>query len=210
MMKLLSVGMAGMTHERDVLIAESLRDMELPSDFESAAKTWNRALNDAVVAWHEKNDMDIPDLNDLYARRAASGVNFCFPHYFLLPTWSSAASYRIRPLGPEECLFELWSLTRYPDGDERPAIKTPTPMAPDDPRWPPVPQQDFANIPRQQKGLHTKGFDFMRLSRDVEGLISNNHRLIDGYLAGLGYDKLLPAAQKVSGRIDVEIQDLGF
>jgi phenylpropionate dioxygenase-like ring-hydroxylating dioxygenase large terminal subunit len=209
-MKMLNVGMAGMTHERDVLIAESIREMELPNDFQSAAKTWNRALNDAVVAWHRKNGMDIPDLNDLYERNAASGVNFCFPHYFILPTWSSAASYRIRPLGPEECLFELWSLTRYPEGEERPVIKTPTPMAPDDPRWPPVPKQDFSNIPRQQIGLHTKGFDYMRLSRDVEGLISNNHRLIDGYLAGLGYDRLLPAAQKVSGRIDVEIKDLGF
>jgi Rieske 2Fe-2S family protein len=79
-----------------------------------------------------------------------------------------------------------------------------------DPRWPPIPTQDFANLPRQQKGLHTQGFDYMRLSRQVEGLISNNHRLIDGYLAGLDYDKLLPAAQKVSGRIDVPVADLGL
>jgi hypothetical protein len=48
----------------------------------------------------------------------------------------------------------------------------------------------------------------MRLSPQVEGLISNNHRLIDGYLAGRDYDKLLPAAQKVSGRIDVPVADL--
>ena len=44
----------------------------------------------------------------------------------------------------------------------------------------------------------------------MEGLISNYQRLIDGYLAGLGYDKLTPAAQKVSGCIDVPIADLGF
>ena len=37
-----------------------------------------------------------------------------------------------------------------------------------------------------------------------------SNALIDGYLAGLGYDELLPAAQKVSGRIDLEIKDLGF
>jgi Rieske 2Fe-2S family protein len=44
----------------------------------------------------------------------------------------------------------------------------------------------------------------------VEGLISNNHRVIDGFLAGLGYDKLVPAMQQVSGPIDVPIKDLGF
>ncbi len=50
----------------------------------------------------------------------------------------------------------------------------------------------------------------MRLSPQIEGLISNNHRLIDGYLAGLDYDKLLPAAHKVSGRIDAPMADLGL
>ena len=54
------------------------------------------------------------------------------------------------------------------------------------------------------------GFEFMRLSQDVEGLISNNHRVIDGFLAGLGYDKLVPAMQQISGPIDVPIKDLGF
>jgi hypothetical protein len=50
----------------------------------------------------------------------------------------------------------------------------------------------------------------MRLSNQMEGLISNYQRLIDGYLAGQGYDKLLPAAHKVSGSIDVPVADLGF
>ena len=37
-------------------------------------------------------------------------VEFCFPHYFLLPMFGNMSSYRIRPLGPEKCLFELYSL----------------------------------------------------------------------------------------------------
>ena len=60
--------------------------------------------------------MDIGDLNQIDEKELASSVNFAFPHYFLLPTYGSASSYRIRPLGPEECLFEFWSLTRYPEG----------------------------------------------------------------------------------------------
>ena len=51
-----------------------------------------------------------------------SGLNepmgYCFPHYFVLPMYSSASSYRFRPLGPEETLMEIWSLTRFPEGDE--------------------------------------------------------------------------------------------
>ena len=209
-MKVLNVGMAGMTSKRDIAVAESIRDTTLPNDIPGATTTWRRAVNDAVMKDHRKKGMDIADLNDVDAKRYATSVNFCFPHYFLLPTFGSASSYRIRPLGPEECLFELWSLTRYAEGEERPPIKTPEPMAHNDPRWPPIPSQDFSNLPRQQRGLHTKGFEFMRLSNKVEGLISNYHRLIDGYLSGLSYDKLTPAAHKVSGCIDVPIADLGF
>ena len=39
-----------------------------------------------------------------------------FPHYFVLPMYSSASSYRFRPLGPEETLMEIWSLARFPRG----------------------------------------------------------------------------------------------
>jgi phenylpropionate dioxygenase-like ring-hydroxylating dioxygenase large terminal subunit len=209
-MRVLNKGMAGMTHQREVEMAEKLRDTPLPGDFVGASKTWRRTVNDEIVKKYRERGMDIADLNDVDAKRYATSVNFCFPHYFLLPMFGSASSYRIRPLGPEECLFELWSLTRFPPGEERPPIRTPVPMAPDDPRWPPIPTQDFANLPLQQKGLRTKGFEYMRLSHEVEGLISNNHRLIDGYLAGLAYDQLVPAAQKVHGRIDVPVADLGF
>jgi glycine betaine catabolism A len=209
-MRIISEGMAGMTHAKDVATAEALADTALPADAAAAALEWRKKLNAAVMAEHKKKKMDIPDLDELDAKHYGTVVNYCFPHYFLLPMWGSASSYRIRPTGPEECLFELWSLTRFPEGEEAPPIKTPTPMAPDDPRWPPIPKQDYSNLPRQQLGLHSKGFEYMRLSNKVEGLISNYQRLIDGYLAGLGYDKLLPAVQQVSGTIDVPIKDLGF
>jgi hypothetical protein len=117
-------------------------------------------------------------------------------------------SSEIRPLGPEETLFELWSLTRFPPGREPGKPTPPEPMAPDDPRWPPIPSQDFSNLPKQQKGLHARGFEYMRLSERVEGLISNFERVVDGYLAGLPSEKLVPAIQKVNSTIDVPIADL--
>jgi len=103
--------------------------------------------------------------------------------------YGNAASYRVRPLGPEKCLFEIWSLTMFPEGEEpNERLSTPIPMAPDDPRWPTIPSQDFSNLPRQQLGLRSKGFESMHLSREIEGMILNYQRLIDGYLGRLGYD----------------------
>jgi glycine betaine catabolism A len=50
----------------------------------------------------------------------------------------------------------------------------------------------------------------MRLSDQIEGLISNFERVIDGFLAGLPYDTLVPAIQKTNTTIDVPVVDLGF
>jgi glycine betaine catabolism A len=210
-MRTLGKGMESMVLEKDIRVAEGLRDTKLPADPGQASQAWNHRLNDAITQWNRSYGIPLPDQNDLTERGLVSVVNYGFPHYFLLPMYGNAAAYRVRPLGPEETLFEIWSLTMFPEGEApKEPLRTPVPMAPDDPRWPEIPLQDFKNLPRQQAGLHGKGFDFMQLSNQVEGMIGNYHRLIDGYLAGLGYDKLLPAVQKVSGPIDDSSKDLGF
>ncbi len=208
-MRELSVGMGGMTHEVDVRIAEGLRDIDLPADLSLAAAAWRSALNDAVVTWWRANGHEIADLNELHRKGLSAPIWYCFPHTFLLPTYSSASAYRFRPLGPEETLMEIWSLTRFPEGSTpRARPVPPVPKAPDDPGWPPIPAQDFSNIPKQQRGLHNRGFDDMRLAGRIEGLISNFERLVDGFLAGLPYDKLVPAIRKTHSTIDVPIADL--
>ena len=113
-MRTLGDGMGGMTHENDIRIAEGMQTITLPSDPAEALAGWRGALNDAVVAWHRARGSDMPDLNDLVRRGITDAIGFAFPHHFILPTYSSASSYRIRPLGPEETLFEIWSLTRMP------------------------------------------------------------------------------------------------
>jgi hypothetical protein len=203
--------MAGMTHEIDVHIAEGLRGLELPADPALAATTWRTILNDTVVKWWRANGVEIADLNELDRLGYNIPIGFCFPHTFILPTYSSASAYRFRPLGPEETLMEIWSLSRYPKGSEPTSKPTPpTPKAPDDPSWPPIPGQDFSNIPKQQKGLHSRGFEYMRLADKQEGLISNFERTVDGFLAGLPYEKLVPAIQKNNTTIDVPVADIDF
>ena len=172
-LRAMSEGMAGMVHRSDVAVAEGLRGMELPDDPARAIAAWHRALNDAVVDWHRSQGSDMPDLNDLEARGLNEPMGYCFPHYFVLPMYSSASSYRFRPLGPEETMMEIWSLTRYPEGSVRERPTPPELWECDDPRWPPIPAQDFSNLPRQQRGLHARGFEYLRLSERLEGHISN-------------------------------------
>lgn len=207
----MSEGMAGMVHANDVAIAEGLRDIELPADATTAMALWHRTYNDAVTDWHRTAGSDIPDLNELAAQRLNEPMGYCFPHYFILPMYSSASSYRFRPLGPEETLMEIWSLTRYPEGTERERPTAPEVWECDDPRLPPIPQQDFSNLPRQQRGLHAKGFEYMRLSEGIEGHISNYHRVIDGFLAGLSAEQLAPGLRAINvNPLDRSIVDVGL
>jgi len=203
--------MDGMVHRNDVQVAEGLRGMELPADPTLAISTWNRSLNDAVVQWNRQRRVVMPDLNGLDELGFNDTFYQCFPHYFVLPMYSGASSYRFRPLGPEETLMEIWSMARFPEGDEPGVPTRPEIWEPNDERWPPIPAQDFSNLPRQQKGLHAKGFKYMRLNEHLEGQISNLQRTIDGFLAGLPYERLLPALRKVNvAPFDKPVLDLGF
>ena len=211
-LRVMSEGMAGMVHANDVAIAERLApEIELAGDAADVMATWHRRFNAEVVQWHTERGATIPDLNELEARGVNEPMGYCFPGWFVLPMYSSASSYRFRPLGPEETLMEIWSLTRYPEGEEPPCPPRPEPWAHDDPRTPPIPTEDFSNLPRQQRGLHARGFDYMRLSENAEGHISNQHRLLDGFLAGLPYDRLLPALREVNvNPLERPVVDLAF
>lgn len=197
-LRAMSEGMAGMVHANDLRVAEGLREIELPAEPDQARATWYRTLNDAVTNWHRARGCDVPDLNALHAEGLDLEFFHCFPHWFVLPMYSSATSYRFRPLGPEETLMEIWSLTRFPEGEEPARPAAPEVWECDDPRWPPIPAQDFSNLPRQQKGLHARGFEYMRLSGKMEGHISNFQRVIDGFIAGLSHDRLLAALHSVN------------
>jgi phenylpropionate dioxygenase-like ring-hydroxylating dioxygenase large terminal subunit len=207
----LSEGMAGMVHANDVAIARDIKDkVQLPDDPQAGMMEWYRLLNDEITKRNRARGVAYPDLNELAMKHYAAPVQFIFPHYFLLPMFGNMSSYRIRPIGPESCLFEIWSLVLYPEDEKRDRPVTPVPKAYDDQSFPPIPRQDYSNLPRQQLGLHSKGFDYMRLSRNVEGMISNYQRLIDGFLGGVEADKLTKGTQVASGELDDPIKDIGF
>lgn len=206
----LSDGMAGMIHSSEVEIANSLRGMEWPEDPMAAVGTFVARLKDEIYRRGTARGLPVPDLNRIDAQDPHRTVEFMFPNYFLLPTFSAMSSYRIRPLGPESCLFEIWSLAFLPDDQGRERVVEPVVLPHDSADFPEIPRQDYSNLPRQQRGLHAGRFEYMRLSKKVEGLISNYQRLIDGYLAGLDHDRLTRASQLVNNGFETPIIDIGF
>jgi nitrite reductase/ring-hydroxylating ferredoxin subunit len=198
-MELLSEGMAGML------------DAELPEgDPQQSLMMWFGMVQDQITKQLRAKGEPVPDLNAVAVSDPINAVEFIFPHYFLLPFFSSMSSYRIRPLGPESCLFELWSLTLYPEGEEPAAPQEPIMLPYDSQEFPPIPRQDYSNIPIQQRGLHAEGFEFMRLSKDIEGLISNYNRIIDGHLRGADPEKLAKATNTLGGNFDGKIFEYDF
>ncbi|AMO70555.1 aromatic ring-hydroxylating oxygenase subunit alpha [Sphingorhabdus sp. M41] len=206
-MKLLNEGMAGMLHQKEVDIAGQLLEVDLPEDPAVAIPMWYGIVQHQVVEQLRARGEDIPDLNAVAQSHPVQAVEFIFPHYFVLPTMSSASAYRIRPLGPEECLFELWSLTNFAESDNHQTVSEPTMLPYDSEDFPTIPKQDYSNIPIQQQGLHAEGFDFMRLGKGIEGMISNYNRIIDGHLRGADPDKLAEATQTLAHNFDGQIME---
>ncbi|HKR90253.1 MAG TPA: aromatic ring-hydroxylating dioxygenase subunit alpha [Phenylobacterium sp.] len=209
-LNVIGVGMAGMAHAKDVEIARSISDVDLPEDPAVGFPMWLQMLSDEVTKQGRARGEPTPDLNVVGRTHPVNAVEYIFPHIFFLPTLSSFAAYRTRPLGPESCLFEIWSLTLFPEGQEPAPVMDPVVLPYDSPDFPPIPQQDYSNIPRQQEGLHAGGFEYMRLSGKVEGLIGNYHRVIDGFLCGAPPKKLAAASSLLGGNFDGPVLELGL
>jgi carnitine monooxygenase subunit len=209
-MEELSIGMGGMVHAKEVAIAKTLANIELPEDPQTGLMTWYGALNAEVTRQLQERGENVPDLNAVKVSHYVHPIEFLFPHFFLLPFMSSMASYRIRPLTAETCLFEIWSLTHFPEGSDHVAPREPTFLPWDSKEFPPIPQQDYSNIPEQQIGLHAGGFEFMRFGKDIEGLLANYQKIIDGYLTGVSKDKLAKAIHMLCNNFDGPVLDLGL
>lgn len=208
--ELLHSGMAGMISKDELEIARPLVDAEFPEDPMQAVMMFFGMIQDQITKQLSAKGVPIPDLNAVCVSDPVNAVEFLFPHYFLLPFFGCMSSYRIRPLGPESCLFELWSLAPFAPGTEPEVPREMTMLPYDSQEFPEIPRQDYSNIPIQQKGMHATGFDFMRLSHEKEGLISNYQRIIDGYIAGADPEKLATAITTLQNNFDGKFFEYDF
>ncbi len=112
------------------------------------------------------------------------GECFVFPNYLILPQFGNALIYRTRPTGkdPDSCIFEVWSVKIYAEAETPPPPRVEHVDPLDDSALRLIPLQDFSNIPRIQRGLHSRGFEGVILSDQQEITILNMHKELDRYL----------------------------
>ena len=206
----LGAGMAGMVHQTEIEVAEKLREMDLPDDVGAASMAFYERLREDIKADALARGAPMFDLPKVAKEVEFHAVEFMFPHFFLLPMLGAMSSYRIRPLTAETCLFEIWLLVLRPEGEPYDTPTEPTILPFDSPDFPEIPRQDYSNLPLQQQGLHAGKFDFMRLGKIGEGMISNYHRLIDGYIDGRDSRELAGASRRVNIGFESPIVDIGF
>jgi len=207
-MKRLSDGMAGMVHATEVAVLERLRDMDVPDDPGQALMAFYAKAEQEITRDGLERGAPMFDLATVNREHPFENVEFMFPHFFVLPSFAAMSAYRIRPLTPETCLFEIWSLVLRPENEAFETPSEPTVLPYDSPDFPEIPRQDYSNLPLQQLGLHN--FEEMRLSNTHEGMISNYQRLIDGYIGGVDDERLSQAQRVVNSGYNAPILDLGF
>ena len=160
--------------EEDVEVARTMRNRPIPEgsnvdiEFQKVLRE-HYALQGRPIAKAE----DI----------ARTNIIHLFPNYTFLVQFGNGIIYRTRPApgnDPNVCIFDVWSVRTYPVGQQPPKPVTRNIRNPADPKETVVIlAQDFANIPRQQIGMRTKGIDETVLHPVQEALIANMHRALD-------------------------------
>lgn len=113
------------------------------------------------------------------------GEIFIFPNLLILPQAGNAMIYRVRPhaTDPDRCTFEILSTKTYPAAVKPPraALQVATDYTdPEQLRL--IPRQDLGNIPRMQRGLHSRGCKQIWLAAHQEIMILNMHQELDSYI----------------------------
>ena len=106
-----------------------------------------------------------------------------FPNIVILQAPTFVLGYRARPDGanPDSCIFEVYTLDRFPEGQEPKDVKNQhVPVLTD---WPLILQQDFQNMAEVQRGLHSKAFRGCRPNPKQERSPANFHRTLRRYMA---------------------------
>ena len=163
----------------EVELAEELQQRGLPENANVGAE-FQTMVRDHYDA--ERRPMAEPE--------ALLAVSDChiFPNLTFLPLYGNILMYRVRPTpenDPDWCIFDMYSLRTYGEGVEVPDWHTEMcddVSSPDQFRL--VPRQDFSNIPRQQRGMHSSKMKTMLFNERQETNILNMHRELDRYLVG--------------------------
>ncbi|NLR72786.1 aromatic ring-hydroxylating dioxygenase subunit alpha [Novosphingobium sp. ERN07] len=116
----------------------------------------------------------------------AAGIDWhLFPNQIMLMGPTGSLNYRARPVGsnPDKCIFDVYSLQRYPEGEAPPKVELEWSQDhADTDFWGLILTQDFANVAEVQKGMKSKGFKGARPNPRQEIAISNFHRALEDFV----------------------------
>jgi hypothetical protein len=177
--RLLAEGQDAMTLDRDVMVFESIRNRVGVDDPHFAEQAIQALYEYAAGA-----GIPMPAPSEHMIQWGAP--LFVFPNSFFFPMYGNCLCYRMRPHqdDPECTLYDVWSLTTYPEGQEPGRAELRGVFDKEDAEnWRLIPRQDFSNIERQQRGLHSVSLDRLRYSNVLEKLILNLHEHIDRVIA---------------------------
>lgn len=178
-LNLLVVGMDAMVLKEDVEIVRSLKGKPIPEG-SSLGGEYVKALYATAAAQQRPMPKPVPEILGMWG-----GEIFIFPNLLILPQAGNAMIYRVRPdaSNPDHCVFEIFSTKTYPAAVTPPRAIQVQVTDPEDPEQVlPIPRQDLGNIPRMQRGLHSKGCKQIWLAVEQEKMILNMHHELDRFL----------------------------
>ena len=110
-----------------------------------------------------------------------------FPNTVIIQGPTFALCYRARPNGydPDSCIFEVYTLQRYGEGQEPKPENVYAPTI-DEATWRKVLCQDFSNMGDVQKGMKSAAFAGARPHPLEEQAIVNFHRVLAEYMGSGG------------------------
>jgi phenylpropionate dioxygenase-like ring-hydroxylating dioxygenase large terminal subunit len=175
-LNLLVEGMDAMVLQEDVDIVRSLKGKPIPPGSSLGAQ-YVKALYATAASQQRPMPKPTPDILGMWG-----GEIFIFPNLMILPQAGNAMIYRVRPDGfdPDRCTFEIYSTKTYPAAVKPSRAKVEHVTDIHDPeQLLLIPRQDLGNIPRMQKGLHSRGIRQTWLAAYQEKMILNMHQELD-------------------------------
>ena len=178
-LQLLADGMDAQVLKEDVELIRSLKGKPIPEGSNLGAE-YVKALYADAAATQRPMPPPTPEVVGMWG-----GEIFVFPNLMILPQAGNCMIYRVRPDGfdPDRCIFEIMSTKTYPAAitPRRAVVQTVTDLA-DPEQVLLIPRQDLGNMPRIQKGLHSRGMRQTWLAKEQEKIILNMHQELDRYL----------------------------
>ena len=178
-LQLLVDGMDAQVLQGDIDVLRTLRGKPIPEG-SSLGGEYVKTLYAHAAAENRPMPTPTPEILGMWG-----GEVFIFPNIMILPHAGNAMIYRVRPNGkdPDSCHFEIMSTKTYPAAIKPPkAVVSHVTDLEDPEQVLLIPRQDLGNIPRMQKGLHSRSMRQTWLASHHEKMILNMHQEMDRYL----------------------------